>query len=670
MKHLKNLWAIITLALYLVVGCSKDDGPKSAPAKFSVDQSSIDFNEVEIGALKNVKVVVTNSGQEDLALKDFALSGANASEFSVNAGETEKTIQASETYEFVISFGPTEEGDKTAILTITSNVGEHKINLSGKGTPVPMAVFSIDPESKDFGDVEVSTEASQIFTITNTGQQDLILKDYAISGSNASVFSVDASEMEETVQAGKTYEFVVTFKPMEVGDKMAMLTITSTIGEHNVNLSGKGTPEPVAVFSIDPESKDFGDVMLENKAVQNFTVTNTGNADLIISETTLGGTNAGAYSSTINPVTVQQGGATYGFEVAFSPQTMGAKTATISIVTNIGTYTVNLEGNGIPNPDIVYVPDANFKASILAHGTAITGAGISKIDINDDGKIQVSEAEAYEGTIFCVDRGITDLTGIEDFVNITTLNVANNQISVLDASKNTNLKVLHAYGNKLTNIDVSQNIALAQLHCSDNQLSTIDVSSNTALQYLWLERNKLTSLDVSQNTALKILNCRINQLSGLDVSQNTLLNELKSGYNQLTGLDVTNNIALSILEVEKNMLSGLDVSQNVVLGELLCSDNNLSALNVSNNTSLKILWAHNNTLTSLDVTQNTVLEYLHCYGNELTTLNLASGSNNNLTRMLAANNNLSCIQIDEGFTPPDDGTWSKDDTANYNTNCL
>ncbi|TDQ24030.1 choice-of-anchor D domain-containing protein [Tenacibaculum caenipelagi] len=126
--------ALLLFAIVLsLLACSKDDEPQLSPAKFSIDQSTVDFGVV--GALsgkKDIKLTITNTGEEDLILKDYILSGSNASDFSVNAGETEETVPAGETYEFIITFEPLEIGDKTAILTIISNVSEHKINLLGK----------------------------------------------------------------------------------------------------------------------------------------------------------------------------------------------------------------------------------------------------------------------------------------------------------------------------------------------------------------------------------------------------------------------------------------------------------------------------------------------------------------------------------------------------------
>ncbi|MFI0430916.1 hypothetical protein [Mariniflexile sp. HMF6888] len=53
-----------------------------SPAQFTIDQSTVDFGEVEVSTQKEIKLTVTNTGEEDLVLKDYTFSGANASELS------------------------------------------------------------------------------------------------------------------------------------------------------------------------------------------------------------------------------------------------------------------------------------------------------------------------------------------------------------------------------------------------------------------------------------------------------------------------------------------------------------------------------------------------------------------------------------------------------------
>jgi hypothetical protein len=110
-------------------------------------------------------------------------------------------------------------------------------------------------------------------------------------------------------------------------------------------------------------------------------------------------------------------------------------------------------------------------------------------------------------------------------------------------------------------------------NCSDNQLTILDPSRNMDLEILDCCYNQLTTLDVTKNSALTTLNCRDNRLTSLDVTKNASLAYLLCYYNQLTALDVTKNIALVHLLCYKNALSSLDVTRNTALKELYCNDN-------------------------------------------------------------------------------------------------
>ena len=68
-------------------------------------------------------------------------------------------------------------------------------------------------------------------------------------------------------------------------------------------------------------------------------------------------------------------------------------------------------------------------------------------------------------------------------------------------------------GANLTAIDVSKNTQLRLLGCSSNQLSSLDLSKNTELFLLSCNDNKLTSLDISKESKLTTLYCHGNNLS-------------------------------------------------------------------------------------------------------------------------------------------------------------
>jgi Leucine-rich repeat (LRR) protein len=324
------------------------------------------------------------------------------------------------------------------------------------------------------------------------------------------------------------------------------------------------------------------------------------------------------------------------------------------------------------NAQTVNIPDTIFKNHLL---------GDSSINTNYDDEISLEEAQAFTGTINVVNLGISDLTGIEKFVNITQLDCNNNKLTSLNVSKNTKLINLWCSDNKLTSLDVSKNIFLKELNCSKNKLTSLDVSQNTNLTLLYFYKNQISYLDITQNTSLIYLLCNNNQLSSLDVSKNTDLIALNVNDNLLTSLDINKNVNLQGLYCDNNQLISLDVSKNIYLKELYCITNQLTALDVSKNTSLVELYCNNNKITGLDVSKNKYLKVLNCVNNKLTLLNLKNGNNNSanpksFSTVLTHNNpDLTCIQVDNVqvvnsalYLQPNNFTL--DSTATFSETCV
>ena len=151
----------------------------------------------------------------------------------------------------------------------------------------------------------------------------------------------------------------------------------------------------------------------------------------------------------------------------------------------------------------VDIPDNNFLNALIESG----------IDTDGDSIISNAEAEAVT-SLSLADLGISDMTGIEAFVNLKVLVCSDNHLTSLDVSNCTYLRVLRCNNNQLTHLDVSNNGTLTMLKCSDNQLNNLDVSNNPWLSSLLCDANQLTSLDVSINKTIRILS--ISEMSTLN----------------------------------------------------------------------------------------------------------------------------------------------------------
>jgi len=177
------------------------------------------------------------------------------------------------------------------------------------------------------------------------------------------------------------------------------------------------------------------------------------------------------------------------------------------------------------------IPDSNFEQALLDRN--IDSDGIL------NGEIPTSDISTLTSLI--IDNlGITNLSGIEDFTDITVLSVDDNQLTSIDVSNNTNLETLSIDNNQLTSLDISNNTSLTRLTVNNNQLTNLDVSNNTNLETLSVDENQLTNIDLSNNINLERVFARNNQLTSLDISNNTSLSLLSVSNNQLTSFNIQN----------------------------------------------------------------------------------------------------------------------------------
>lgn len=304
----------------------------------------------------------------------------------------------------------------------------------------------------------------------------------------------------------------------------------------------------------------------------------------------------------------------------------------------------------LANAQIVNIPDANFKAKLLSSSTSNMVAGnlnlnSYKIDVNSDNEIQVSEA-LLVGRIDVSNSNITDLTGVEEFVNLKHLICNNNQLSSLNLSVFTNLTKLDCGNNQLTSLDISGLSNLEQVHCKSNLLTSLDASGFVNLSILDCALNQINNLNVSGLVNLSFMDCKGNQLSNLDLSGLTSLDMLYCGVNQFSSLDVSELVDLDELYCNSNELSTLDLVGLNNLKKLDISNNLFSDINLEG-LNLIQLTCNNNLLTSLDLSGLTDLEALHCFNNQLQTLDVNDLPNLGMIR--CQNNNLSSLFIKNGI---------------------
>lgn len=263
------------------------------------------------------------------------------------------------------------------------------------------------------------------------------------------------------------------------------------------------------------------------------------------------------------------------------------------------TLCITQSGDETAYSEIIRFNDPQFQAFLVAN-----------YDLDGDGKI--SKGEALEVIVLNVSKkSISDLTGLEWFTSLISLNVSqNSNLKSLDVSCLTALESLNCSECSIGELDLKKNKALRELSCSggdrSNILTQLDLSENRALVKLDCSSQRITSLDLSQNTELQEVNCAGSSkyLRSLKVTGCFKLRKLLCNNQLLTSIDLSGCPELTELSIYSNNLLALDLSQNRKLSVLRCYSNKIRSLNLSANPLLKTVDIGYNPLTSLDLGTN------------------------------------------------------------------
>ncbi len=187
---------------------------------------------------------------------------------------------------------------------------------------------------------------------------------------------------------------------------------------------------------------------------------------------------------------------------------------------------------GAIQAQIVNIPDPVFKAYLIAQG----------YDTNVDGDIQNLEAQTIL-SISITNLDVTDLTGIQSFINLNDLTLENSLITSLDLSGLTSLLTLDIINNSLlTTLNLTGLSNVYNVTGNHNPLlSILILTGMTDLYYLDCSYSSLTSLDLTGLVSLGILFFHHSEVSSINFSEAPNLSHIECNYTLLSIIDITDN---------------------------------------------------------------------------------------------------------------------------------
>ena len=240
-------------------------------------------------------------------------------------------------------------GDGRLDIAALNSVDKTVAILLGVGTPT---ITSFTPASGPVG-TTVTITGTEL-----TGATALQLNGVAIT---SFVVGSNGTTVTFTVPAGASSGLLAVTTPGGTATSATPFTVTAP---------QLAVSQGATVYSSNGLAYNFGAQTLNTtSAPVSFTLTNPGTAPLVISGAgTTGQFSIGPLSSTTIPA-----GGSATVSVAFAPTTAGSQTGTLRIVSALGTYVVNLTGNGvIPAPVI-----SGFSPASGPVGTVVTITGSS-----------------------------------------------------------------------------------------------------------------------------------------------------------------------------------------------------------------------------------------------------------------------------------------------------
>ena len=369
-------------ASYSVTFTPSQLGARSGGVSFTVDGGSLSASfsgtgvapagsidcpsafSVSLGSAQGAATVVHDTGTSPLAVSGFALSGADAADFSL-APTGGATVAAGGQASWTVSFRPSRIGAESAALAFATDAGTLSCSLAGTGTS---ATADLSATSLAFGSQRKGTTSSaQTVTLVDNGNVALAVSSVSVSGPFAA--SGGAASL---AASGGSATWSVTFTPVASGPASGSLTLVTSAGTRTVALSGTGL-YPVA--SLAQASLAFGSQRtFTTSAPQTAVITNTGTDTLTFSAPTLSGGNAADFSFSPSQGASLAPGASQSYAVTFTPRATGARAASLDFVTEGGNGSVALSGSGAaPSADLSCPGILSAALGSSASGSATLG---------------------------------------------------------------------------------------------------------------------------------------------------------------------------------------------------------------------------------------------------------------------------------------------------------
>ena len=226
-------------------------GTGVAAGALGSNPTSLSFGNVNVGGNGTLSETITNTGGTSISVTQVGITGAG---LTVSGITTPLTLNSGQSATLNVSFAPTSGGAVSGNLTITSTATNSAlaIPVSGTGTTTAVGQLNVSPSTLSIGTVQVGSSGTDTGTVTAVGASVTV----TAATANNSVFTIGGFSLPQTIAAGQSANFTITFSPAVAGPATATLTFTGNgqpptttetltgSGAHSVALSWVASNSP------------------------------------------------------------------------------------------------------------------------------------------------------------------------------------------------------------------------------------------------------------------------------------------------------------------------------------------------------------------------------------------------------------------------------------------
>jgi hypothetical protein len=356
---------------------------------------SLNFGLVCAGGSSDLQFTVTNTGTAPLTISSVSI-GVGTPGLSVLSPPTlPQTLAIGASLTFTVRFTPAP-GFTGAIVGTVNVSTDDPVNptqsLPISGT-VGAPVATIGASAIDFGGVAtdnrtVPSTSDRTVTINNTGSCALKVTSASITAGGTDFSIVGAPTLPVTVGAGSSITLTIRFNPTAAGTRTGTLTVGTNDAANPsqaVSLTGLGL---LPAIQLSPSAVVFPPTVILSQVpgytgrTANLTVTNVGQAELIVDSMTTSGSPFSAVPATAPPARYATNDH-YDEPVTFAPSAVGKFTGSFTVSDNNsegGPISANapLCGEGVGRGIRVLAVDGSGapiqqlqRVHLQSHGTAV-----------------------------------------------------------------------------------------------------------------------------------------------------------------------------------------------------------------------------------------------------------------------------------------------------------